>query len=239
MWNVVSWKVWATGVASAWLMSGIGLAHAGDLPDGGASAPAEAEATLVTTALAQTGASADARYLGAWVQRQHDNGGKPFAIVDKRDARLYVFDESQRLLGSSVVLVGSAYGDESSPDVGRQAQLTRVAPAERTTPAGRFMSEPGRNLAGEDIVWLDYGAAFAIHRLRADAAQERRAQRLATPSPSDNRMSLGCVVVPVGFYERVVRPVLGSRRGVVYVLPETRPVQALWPAAAETFARVD
>jgi hypothetical protein len=33
------------------------------------------------------------------------------------------------------------------------------------------------------------------------------------------------VVVPVRFYETVVAPVLGKSYGVVYVLPETRPVQ--------------
>jgi hypothetical protein len=35
-------------------------------------------------------------------------------------------------------------------------------------------------------------------------------------------------VVPVEFYENVVDPVLGQGRAVVYVLPENRPVQALF-----------
>lgn len=219
-------------------MCSLGLAQAGDFSPPEPAPTAETDVPR-SSALAQAGASPDARYLGAWLDRQRDSAGKAFAIVDKKDARLYVFDELQRLVGSSPVLLGSAYGDESASDVGRQAQQARVAPADRTTPAGRFVSEPGRNLGGEDVVWLDYGAAFAIHRLRADAAQERRARRLATPSPDDNRMSLGCVVVPVAFYERVVRPLLGSRRGIVYVLPETRPVQALWPPENEAIARAD
>jgi hypothetical protein len=193
----------------------------------------------ITTALARHEASADARYLGRWIQEHGDNAGMPFAIVDKREARLHLFDEQQRLIGSTVVLVGSAYGDESAPGVGRLAQLAQLSPAERTTPAGRFASEPGRNRNGEDIVWFDYGAALAIHRLRPNAAQERRTQRMASPSPDDNRASLGCVVVPVAFYEQVLRPLLGQRRGVVYVLPETRPVQAWWPAGAATLAHLD
>lgn len=193
----------------------------------------------MTIALAHAGASVDAHYLAAWVKRNGDNDGKAFAIVDKRNARLFVFDEAQRLLGSSAVLIGSAYGDQSAPDVGRKAQFASVSPAERTTPAGRFPSAPGRNLAGEDIVWFDYNAALAIHRLRPDASRGRRAARLATPSPVDNRESLGCVVVPVAFYERVVRPWLGGRRGVVYVLPESRPVQALWPTADESLVHID
>ncbi len=36
--------------------------------------------------------------------------------------------------------------------------------------------------------------------------------------------------MPVAFYEQVVMPTLGSRRGVVYVLPESSPVQAMFGA---------
>jgi hypothetical protein len=195
-------------------------------------------------------ASEDARYLGRWIQARNDNAGQPFAIVDKKAARLFVFDAQQTLVGSSTVLTGSAAGDDSVPGVGERAQQFRLAREERTTPAGRFASEPGHNLAGEDIVWFDYGAALAIHRLRADANYERRARSLSTPTPDDNRASLGCVVVPVAFYDRVVRPLLGTRKGTVYVLPETRSVQAIWPGgpggpsdmpreAATTLARSD
>lgn len=184
-------------------------------------------------------ASADVRYLGRWIQSRNDSAGLPFAIVDKKQARLYVFDERQVLVGSSTVLTGAAAGDESAPGVGERAQTARLARHERTTPAGRFESQPGHNLAGEDIVWFDYDAALAIHRLRNDAAYVARAQRLASPSPDDNRASLGCVVVPVAFYERVVRPLLGQRRGVVYVLPDVRPVQAWWPTDAPLVARGD
>jgi hypothetical protein len=100
--------------------------------------------------------------------------------------------------------------------------------AERTTPAGRFASTPGRNDKGEDIVWIDYAAALAIHRLRPAPAQERRPARLASATPADNRISSGCIVVPVAFFESVVAPTLGQRHGVVYVLPESRPARALF-----------
>ena len=41
---------------------------------------------------------------------------------------------------------------------------------------------------------------------------------------------IGCVVVPVAFYEQVVAPVLGHQRAVVYVLPEDRPVRGYFEA---------
>jgi hypothetical protein len=47
-------------------------------------------------------------------------------------------------------------------------------------------------------------------------------------------------VVPVGFYEDVVAPAFGTRRGVVYVLPEMGPVRALFGAPRPEFqARAD
>ena len=73
---------------------------------------------------------------------------------------------------------------------------------------------------GEDIVWIDYEASLAIHRLRPSAPAERRPQRLASESPGDKRISFGCVVVSPEFFEQVVQPSLGHERGLVYVLPE-------------------
>lgn len=53
-----------------------------------------------------------------------------------------------------------------------------------------------------------------------------RERRLATPTVNDNRVSEGCVVVPTEFYADAVRPLLGERAGVVYVLPEQGPQPA-------------
>jgi hypothetical protein len=168
-------------------------------------------------------ASADAQRVAEWVIENGDNRGTPFAIVDKKDARLFVFDAGGRVLGATPALLGLAPGDHSLPGVGdRDPSL--LLPHERTTPAGRFESEPGRNHTGERIVWFDYDAALAIHRVRPGRAHDGRVKRLASPAPADRRASLGCVVVSVDFYKSVVAPTLGRERGVVYVLPETRSV---------------
>jgi hypothetical protein len=90
------------------------------------------------------------------------------------------------------------------------------------------VSRPGVNSFGEDIVWVDYEAAVSMHRVRAKEPRERRLQRLASATPDDNRISFGCINLPVAFYDDVVHPALGSRRGVIYVLPETRPLQAVF-----------
>jgi hypothetical protein len=165
-----------------------------------------------------------------WIRSSGDAAGKPFAVVDKRAARIYVFDQSGRLAGQSPVLLGSAPGDHTVPGVGLRTQLGAVAPDERTTPAGRFEAEPGLNISGEHVVWVDYENAFAIHRLRPGFAFKARADRLATALAQDKRVSWGCVVVPVAFYQQVVEPVLGRSPSVVYVLPEARPLRTVFEA---------
>lgn len=176
-------------------------------------------------------ASTDARYAAASVMASADNKGLPFVIVDKKDAKIFVFDAGGRLRGASAALLGLASGDRSVPGIG-QRPVTQILPSESTTPAGRFLSQPGRNLQGEEVIWVSYSEGLAIHRLRPGNSHEQRRDRLASVTPDDNRISLGCVVVPVAFYESVVLPMLGRSHSVVYVLPETRPVQALFNGEA-------
>ena len=164
--------------------------------------------------------SAEARRMAQWALDTRDTQGKPFAVVDKKQAKVFIFGRDGHLLGAAPALLGLAPGDRSVPGIGQRAPHD-IAPSERTTPAGRFDSEPGHNHLGEAIVWVDYAASFAIHRLRPAAASERRPERLASDTPDDNRISLGCIVVSPAFFDEVVAPSLGRQRGVVYVLPET------------------
>lgn len=171
-------------------------------------------------------ASLDARQALRWVVEAHDNQGLPFVIVDKKGGRIFVFEANGQLRGASPALMGLAPGDHAVPGM-EQRSVASLREDERTTPAGRFVSEPGHNLQGEAIVWIDYAAKLAIHRLRPAPTAERRAERLASETPDDNRISMGCVVVPVSFYETVIGPALGKSRGIVYVLPETQPLQRM------------
>lgn len=175
-------------------------------------------------------ASRDAREIANWALESDDPGQRPFLIVDKKEARVYVFRADGRLLAATPALLGSTRGDHSVPGVGQRAQTGQVAREERTTPAGRFLTQPGRNLQGEHVVWLDYASAFALHRVRAGSSYTARQQRLASATPLDNRVSLGCVVVPEAFYDSVIEPLLGRVRAVVYVMPETQAARELFGA---------
>lgn len=169
-----------------------------------------------------------ARELHDWVLKERDQQGRPFVIVDKKAARMYVFDAKGGLQGSSTVLLGQAAGDGIAPDVGEHTQQGFVPFEERTTPAGRFVAQPGRNISGEQVIWVDYNAAFAIHRLRPGHSKAERERRLASADPAQHRASLGCVVVPVRFYKDVVQRWLGTGGAVVYVMPEQGDARAMF-----------
>jgi hypothetical protein len=172
-------------------------------------------------------ASGDARYLADWIADSHDNAGYDFVIVDKKSARLYVFDDAARLRGSSTILLGAARGDDTVPGIGSRP-IADVRPEERTTPAGRFVAERGRDARGDDVVWLDYDAGVAMHRVLTTNIEEHRLERLASPALEDKRISYGCINVPAAFYEAFVRPTFATRRALVYVLPESKPVSQVF-----------
>ena len=172
-------------------------------------------------------ASADALQIGNWVVHSADNHGLPFVIVDKVDSRVYVFDGQGELLGAAAALLGLAAGDESVPGIGTR-KMSTIRPEERTTPAGRFAASLERSLHGDEILWVDYDAAIALHRVVTTVAKERRLQRLASPSPRERRITYGCINVPVKFFDQVVLPAFKAGQGIVYVLPETRSARELF-----------
>ena len=185
---------------------------------------------LVFVAIAwcfSTSSQADTSAFAARAVAAKDNRGQTFAVIDKTAATVSLYDASGKLMAASPVLLGQAKGDVSVPGIGERP-MAEIAPHERTTPAGRFKSEPGKNLTGETIVWIDYDAAVSMHRLRPSNPLEKRPERMATPTPADNRITYGCVNIPADFYDRWLLPTLGNTTGVVYVLPETRPAKSLF-----------
>ncbi len=165
--------------------------------------------------------SAQARSLGNWVVDSGDSQGMPFVIVDKLQSKVFVFAAQGQLRGAAPALLGLASGDDSVPGIGSRAMST-IRPHERTTPAGRFVASMARSLHGEEILWIDYDAAIALHRVITNVPKERRLQRLASGAPLDRRITYGCINVPVKFFDTVIVPLFSGTQGIVYVLPDTR-----------------
>lgn len=169
--------------------------------------------------------SLEARQMANWVMSSGDHHNMSFVIVDKKDARVYVFNPLGQLKDAAPALLGVAVGDDSAPGIGDKP-LSQVLPQEKTTPAGRFIAEVGMSTRGEDVVWVDYDAAVSMHRV---LKAPERLRALASPTNTDNRMSFGCINLPPQFYEKVLRPTVDAGGAVIYILPETRPLR-------ETFA---
>ena len=166
----------------------------------------------------------DVRLVANWAVYTRDYKNRNFIIVDKKDARIYVFDRAGRLQSVAPVLLGIAIGDDTVPGIGDKP-LSRIPAEERTTPAGRFVAEIGMDLRHEDVVWVDYDAAVSMHRVLTTNPAEHRLERLATPTNEDNRISYGCINLPRAFYEDVVAPTVRTGGAIIYVLPETRSPQ--------------
>jgi hypothetical protein len=196
--------------------------------------------TWATSPLPSQPLTDDARQVFQWVERSKDNRGLPFMIIDKRQAHVWVFDAAAGMKGDAPVLLGSARGDHTVPGIG-DLPLSQIKPSERTTPAGRFQADIGRNLRGETVVWVDYDAAVSMHPVLTTERNERREQRLATPTPADNRVSYGCINVPKAFHETIVLGTVQRGPSVVYVLPESRPLRSVFtqldPTAANSPTR--
>ena len=195
------------------------------------NAPGTTSLALRSAEFGDAQAGADARGVADWVATSRDNGRLAFAILDKRAAQLYVFDPDAHLVGSSRVLLGAAPGDDSVAGIG-QRPMDQVRPDEKTTPAGRFVSHPGRNATGEEVIWVDYGAAVSMHRVRIVDPKEHRLERLASGAAEERRISYGCINIPVAFFDAVMKPMLGSSQAVVYVLPERKALAEVFPRYA-------
>ena len=168
--------------------------------------------------------SDDVRHVADWSIDSGDAEGRSIVIVDKHEARVWLFDPQGVLVAQTPALLGAAHGDDPVPGIGEKP-LSDILPEEKTTPAGRFVAEPGVNSHGEDIVWVSYDLAVSMHRVRPTVKSERRLERLASATAEDNRISFGCINLPVAFYEDSLLPAVRSTGATVYVLPETRPAQ--------------
>jgi hypothetical protein len=184
--------------------------------------------------------SPEARHVADWVVHSGDNHAAddhrlPFVILDKKDARIYLFDAHGKLRAAAPALLGLGIGDTSFAGIGDRS-LSSIKPADRTTPAGRFVGFMGHAFVtnpkrAEDVLWVDYKGGVSIHRIVKSA---NRLKRMATPTPADNRVSFGCINVPVKFFEDAVRPAFKEStkgkesKGIIYVLPEIKTVREVF-----------
>jgi len=211
-------------------LAGLASVSAADDLQAGAKPP-ETEAT----------ASVESLRVADWIATSGDNRKLPYIIVDKANASLRMFDGKGKPLGVFPVLIGVAVGDDATPGVGSK-NLAEIGPAEKTTPAGRFLARFGIAVGKERVLWVDYATSVALHPIpKTVSPKERRRQRMLSPTADDNRITFGCINVPAAFYSKTVRPMFQRKGGYVYVLPDTKPLEEVFPrlrVQALTSARI-
>lgn len=179
-------------------------------------------ALLLPVAALASGAPppAEVQRVASWVLASKDNQRRPYIIIDKSNARVFVFDAKGVLKGAQAALLGMTPGDEA-PAGSRERNMAQLAPKERVTPAGKFLANLDRDAHGKEVLLIDYEHSIALHPVVKGTAEERRAERLASETPHDNRISFGCINVAADFFQDVVRRSFARTDGYVYILPES------------------
>lgn len=196
---------------------------------GTALTPAQSQPAASTPPAEQNAPSAETMRVADWVAASRDNGALPYIIIDKKTASLSLFNAKGKPLGKVPVLIGVAAGDDATPGIGSK-NLAEIGPAEKTTPAGRFLAKYGLAAGKQKVLWVDYATSVALHPIPKDASKkERRRQRMLSPAADDNRITFGCINVPSAFYSKTVRPLFQRKGGYVYVLPDSKPIEEVFP----------
>lgn len=171
--------------------------------------------------------SADVRSIAQSAVQSGDHKGLPFIVIDKANAKAVVFDRNGRLIRSTPVLIGMGIGDTWAPGV-LQMHMHQTQPWQRITPAGRFVADEDRSAHGQRVLWVDYDAGIAIHKLPSKKTAQRRHERIRSEDPAERRITYGCINVPPAFYDQVIHPTFRRKGGVVYVLPDSSPVRTVF-----------
>lgn len=52
---------------------------------------------------------------------------------------------------------------------------------------------------------------------------------MLSPSIEDNRITFGCINVPLAFYGKSIGPMFRKKGGYVYVTPDSKPLEDVFP----------
>lgn len=172
--------------------------------------------------------SAAAIRVAEWVSSARDNHALPYVIIDKQGAHAFLFDGKGKPLADAPVLIGIAPGDDATPGIGSK-NLSEIGPAEKTTPAGRFLAKFGVAAGKQQVLWVDYATSVALHTIPTGNPREKRTQRMLSPTIEDNRVTFGCINVPKIFYRQAISPLFRKKGGYVYILPDSKPIEEVFP----------
>jgi hypothetical protein len=150
------------------------------------------------------------------------NPPRIFLVADKQAGKIYYYDKE----AGGAVSAPALYGKLTSDIYDNEYYDSKQSPPSYITPTGVFklrkymtaqLSTPLESMQvyvpGKEVV-------LAIHRVYRKSPGQRRLDRLASPTPTDNKISNGCINVPDDFYNKYIENIPTGT--LLYVLPETR-----------------
>jgi hypothetical protein len=142
--------------------------------------------------LAREGWSDDVRQMAAWAIRTNDHRGQPFLIIDQVHGRLFAFEGSGRVAGSTPIL--------------------RNPVDDETAPAGRFVADTRRSAGSGVIVWANERDTLSL-----DGTPPREREREPLETGFHHRWG-SSLHVASEFYQRHLHA-FRRQASVAYVLP--------------------
>lgn len=166
--------------------------------------PTEANATTPTeTAVVQN------------IISQNDNQGKQFIVADKQAGTLTLYTPQGQQITSTPALFGKETGDSISINNATPSGRYDMNFIDGARIDGKGYGSSAQALSVNGRLQENNAGNVAIHRV---LPIENRQGRLNTPTATDNRISHGCINVPVDFYDTHLDR---KQDTVVYVMPET------------------
>jgi hypothetical protein len=154
---------------------------------------------------------------------------KAFMITDKADGMLHVFHADGNPILQAPSLLGGDVGDT-------------LQGGKKITPAGKFTlkftadPEYYGGFRYDLVETRQVDGIIAIHAVYTGEASEKRPERLATPTPKDNRISWGCINVTNENMVDTLIPAKNELNGsLMFVMPEnSEDIAQLFPAMTQT-----
>jgi hypothetical protein len=158
---------------------------------------------------------------------------KPFMVVDKVGGLTYAFDANGVLLAKTPALYGKS-GLDTMTSESENRQVSEMVDSDKITPAGVFAAEGVDSLAYGKAVRFKQQASgdLLIHTVYLGNPSENRLGRLASATSADNRISYGCVNVPMDFAKDVLAKHF-SGSSEVLVLPEQASMAETFPTMGD------
>ena len=165
----------------------------GALYDRQARSETDAAMSALDRDLATEGWSAEVRQIAAWAIQSNDHASLPFVVIDQARGRVFAFDGNGRLAGSTPILRGPEWTDDSAP-------------------AGRFVADTRRSARVGVIVWANERDTLSV--LAASPHWQGR------PMPvHDHGYRHGRSLHVASEFYRQHLHAFRQRAGVAYVLP--------------------